>query len=299
MPDFFAQYPAGLIRHCARLLCTVLLCAVFTGTHAEIAIPSLKTRVTDLTGTLSQTETARLEQQLAGFEAKKGSQIAVLIIPTTQPETIEQYSIRVVEAWKLGRKGMDDGVLLLAAKNDKALRIETGYGLEGALPDALARRIIDEVIVPQFRHGHFFAGLQAGIEQIISVIEGEPLPEPATKHATGASPVLENFLPFLFIALVLGRVLQTMFGRVVGATITGSIAAILTWLISASLAVAFLVAIAVFIISLFEQTGRIIHRSGYRDNYRNWPGSGSAGGLGGGFRGGGGGFGGGGASGKW
>lgn len=299
MPDLFAQYPAGLIRYCVRLLCTVLLCAVFAGAYAEIAIPPLKARVTDLTGTLSQTETAQLERQLAGFEAKKGSQIVVLIIPTTQPETIEQYSIRVVEAWKPGRKGVDDGVLLLIAKNDKTLRIETGYGLEGALPDALARRIINEVIVPRFRQGHFFAGLQAGIEQIINVIEGESLPEPVTNHAAGANLILENVLPFLFIALVLGRVLQTMFGRMAGATITGSIAAILAWLISASLTITLLVAIAVFVISLFEQTGRIIHRSGYRDHYRNWPGSGSAGGLGGGFRGGGGGFGGGGASGKW
>src|SRR5690606_26046697 len=106
-----------------------LLCVAATGALADVAIPPLKSHITDLTGTLTKTETTQLEQQLANFEAKKGSQIAVLIVPSTQPETIEQYSIRVVEAWKLGRKGIDDGVLLLVAKNDRTLRIETGYGL--------------------------------------------------------------------------------------------------------------------------------------------------------------------------
>lgn len=277
---------------CINLLSLVLLLALANGALAEIAIPLLKSHVTDLTETLSSMEISRLEQQLTDFEAKKGSQIALLIIPTTQPETIEQYSIRVAEVWKLGRKGIDDGVLLLVAKNDRTLRIETGYGLEGVLPDALARRIIDEIIVPKFRQGHFFGGLQAGVEQIISIIEGETLPE--SEPAGGASLAVENIIPFLFIALVLGRTLQSMFGRMAGATITGSIAGALTWLISSSIAVALLIAIAIFVISLFEQTGRIIHRGG--PGYRNWPGGGFSGG---GFRGGGGGFGGGGASGRW
>ena len=284
------RYPV-MIR-CINLLSLVLLLALANGALAEIAVPSLKSHVTDLTETLSSMEISRLEQQLTDFEAKKGSQIALLIIPTTQPETIEQYSIQVAEVWKLGRKGIDDGVLLLVAKNDRTLRIETGYGLEGVLPDALARRIIDEIIVPKFRQGHFFGGLQAGVEQIISIIEGETLPE--SEPAGGASLAVENIIPFLFIALVLGRTLQSMFGRMAGATITGSIAGALTWLISSSIAVALLIAIAIFVISLFEQTGRIIHRGG--PGYRNWPGGGFSGG---GFRGGGGGFGGGGASGRW
>lgn len=284
------RYPV-MIR-CINLLSLVLLLALANGALAEITVPSLKSHVTDLTETLSSMEISRLEQQLTDFEAKKGSQIALLIIPTTQPETIEQYSIRVAEVWKLGRKGIDDGVLLLVAKNDRTLRIETGYGLEGVLPDALARRIIDEIIVPKFRQGHFFGGLQAGVEQIISIIEGETLPE--SEPAGGASLAVENIIPFLFIALVLGRTLQSMFGRMAGATITGSIAGALTWLISSSIAVALLIAIAIFVISLFEQTGRIIHRGG--PGYRNWPGGGFSGG---GFRGGGGGFGGGGASGRW
>lgn len=284
-----------MIRH-INLLFLVLLLTLANRALAEIAIPPLKSHVTDLAATLSSMEISRLEQQLVDFEAKKGSQIAVLIIPTIQPETVEQYSIRVAEAWKLGRKGIDDGVLLLVAKNDRTLRIETGYGLEGVLPDALARRIIDEIIVPEFRQDHFFSGLQAGIEQIIRIIEGETLPE--SKPAGETNLAVENIIPFLFIALVLGRTLQSMFGKMAGATITGSIAGALTWLISSSIAVALLIAVAIFVISLFEQTGRIIHRGG--PGYRNWPGGGFSGGsFGGGFRGGGGGFGGGGASGRW
>ncbi|WP_350282628.1 YgcG family protein [Nitrosomonas sp.] len=288
------RYPV-MIRY-INLLSLVLLLTLANSTLAEIAIPSLKSPVTDLTGTLSSMEISRLEQQLADFEAKKGSQIALLIIPTTQPETIEQYSIRVAEAWKLGRKGIDDGVLLLVAKNDRTLRIETGYGLEGVLPDALARRIIDEIIVPEFRRGHFSGGLHAGVEQIISIIEGETLPE--SEPTGGTNLAVENIIPLLFIALVLGRTLQSLFGRMAGATITGSIAGALTWLISSSIAIALLITIAIFVISLFEQTGRIIHRRG--PGHRNWPGGGFSGGsFGGGFRGGGGGFGGGGASGRW
>lgn len=284
------------IKQYARLLVVALLCIASTGTLADVAIPPFKSYITDLTGTLTKIEATKLEQQLASFEAKKGSQIAVLIIPTTQPETIEQYSIRVVEAWKLGRKGIDDGVLLLVARNDRTLRIETGYGLEGALPDAIARRIIDEGITPEFKRGNFFGGLQTGIRQIISVIEGEPLPAPAqqARESTGTNLVLENIIPVLFVMLMLGRMLQATFGKMAGATITSGIAGLLIWLISSSLLIAILIAIAAFVISLFEQTGRIIHQRGSR----NWPGGGGF--SSGGFRGGGGGgFGGGGASGRW
>lgn len=288
----------GIKRHIG-LLFIALLCVAATGSLADVAIPPLKSHITDLTGTLTKTETIQLEQQLANFEGKKGSQIAVLIVPSTQPETIEQYSIRVVEAWKLGRKGIDDGVLLLVAKNDRTLRIETGYGLEGALPDAIARRIIDEGITPKLKHGNFFGGLQTGIRQIISVIEGEPLPVPAQQsiESAGTNLVLENIIPVLFVMLMLGRMLQATFGKMTGATIASSIAGLLIWLISSSLLIAVLVAIAAFVISLFEQTGRIIHQGGSRNGHRNWPGGGGF--SSGGFRGGGGGFGGGGASGRW
>jgi uncharacterized protein len=220
-----------------------------------------------------------------------------LIVPTTQPETIEQYSIRVAEAWKLGRKGVDDGVLLLVAKNDRTLRIEVGYGLEGALPDAIAKRIIDELIVPAFRQGDFATGLRTGIEHILKVIEGEPLPPSSSRRGTGAASglgiILDNIIPILLVFLVLGKILQAMFGRMMGATVTGTIAGSIVWLIFSSLAIAILIAIVIFVMSLFENTGRGIYRGGRS----SWPGGGSFGG--GGFRGGGGGFGGGGASGRW
>ena len=169
---------------------------------AEVAVPALKSRVTDLTGTLAANETAQLEQRLAAFEARKGSQIAVLIVPTTQPETIEQYSIRVAEAWKLGRKGIDDGALLLIAKQDRTVRIEVGYGLEGVLPDALAKRIVDEVIVPEFKQGNFAGGIDAGIEQMMSVVEGEPLPPQARRgeRAPSGNAVMDNIIPIFIIS---------------------------------------------------------------------------------------------------
>lgn len=267
---------------------------------ADVAIPPLKSRITDLTQTLSQREIAQLEQTLAAFEAKKGSQVAVLIVPSTRPETIEQYSIRVAEAWRLGRKGVDDGVLLLVAKQDKTLRIEVGYGLEGVLPDAIARRIIDEIIVPAFIRHDFFAGIQSGVEQIVRVIEGEQLPPPS-KHGreatTALDRVLDNIIPIMLVFLVLGRMLQTVFGRIVGATVTGTIAGSIIWLILSSLAIALVIAIIVFIISLFENAGRGFYRGGHS----HWSGGGIGGGgsFGGGFSGGGGGFGGGGASGRW
>src|SRR5947209_6886648 len=143
-------------------------------------VPPLKSRVTDLTGTLNPQQRASLEQTLAEFEARKGAQLAVLIVPTTQPETVEQYAVRVEEAWKLGRKGVDDSVLLVVAKNDRRLHFEVGYGFEGALPDAIAKRIIDNDIVPRLRDGDFYGGIRAGMDRVMRVVEGEKLPAPAT-----------------------------------------------------------------------------------------------------------------------
>ena len=144
-------------------------------------MPPLTAQVTDLTGTLSGGAVARIEAKLTDLEAKKGSQLAVLIVPTTQPEEIEQYGIRVADAWKLGRKGMDDGAILIVAKDDRRVRIEVGKGLEGALPDAIANRIIDETITPHFKQGDYDGGVEAGIDQMISVVNGEPLPAPDRK----------------------------------------------------------------------------------------------------------------------
>src|SRR5450432_1113743 len=155
----------------------LLLCWAFAA-FADVAVPPLVGRVVDQTATLSGGDVASLNQLLRDFEARKGSQVAVLIVPTTNPESIEQYSIRVAEVWKIGRKKIDDGVVLVVAKNDHKLRIEVGYGLEGALTDVTAKRIIDEYITPKFRNGDFAGGISAGVVRIMRVIDGEKLPAP-------------------------------------------------------------------------------------------------------------------------
>ena len=148
---------------------------------AEVAVPPLTGRVVDLTETLTSDAVASLSQTLRDLEARKGSQIAILILPTTQPETIEQYSMRVAKIWKIGRAKIDDGVIIVVAKDDHMLRIEVGYGLEGALTNAAAKRVIDENIVPRFRAGDFAGGISSGVARIIGVIDLEPLPPPAVK----------------------------------------------------------------------------------------------------------------------
>lgn len=253
---------------------------------ADVPVPALQARVTDLTGTLSPAQQSRLEQVLMEFEARKGSQIAVLIIPTTQPEAIEQYAMRVAETWKLGRKGVDDGVLLLVAKEDRALRIEVGYGLEGVIPDAVAKRVISEIIIPYFKQNDYFGGIEAGVSRLIRLIDGEPLPPPVEKDVSWSG--FEDFLPLGFLLVLVGAGLFRMiFGRLLGASIVGGLVGILFWLIVGSLLGALIAGLFAFLFSLGGM------RSG-----GFWPGGGGFG-RGGGFGGGGGGFGGGGASGRW
>src|SRR6202158_3413008 len=165
-------------------LLALLVCWVFAAA-ADVAVPPLSGRVVDQTGTLSASDISSLTQTLRDLETRKGSQVAVLIVPTTAPETIEQYAIRAAEAWKIGRKKIDDGALLVVAKNDRKLRIEVGYGLEGALTDVTARRIIDEIITPKFKSGDFAGGISAGVDRIIGVIDGEPLPKPEPQQSFG------------------------------------------------------------------------------------------------------------------
>lgn len=254
---------------------------------AEVAVPELKARVTDLTGTLSVSQQAELEKSLAAFEAKKGSQIAILLVPTTQPESIEQFSMRVAESWKLGRKGVDDGVLILVAKNDRSLRIEVGYGLEGVVPDVVAKRIVSEIITPQFKQGRFFEGLQEGVARVVGVVEGEPLPPPPEPSEGDTS---EDWWGAVFVVAVLGGgMLRAIFGALFGASIAAAIAGGVVWLIAGAWGMAAFAAIVVFIITLLGG-GAGGGRSG-----GGW----SSGSSGGGFSGGGGGFGGGGASGRW
>src|SRR6202165_4742279 len=165
----------------ARASLLALLLCWASAAHADVAVPPLSGRVVDQTGTLSSGDVASLTQTLQSLEARKGSQVAVLIVPTTAPETIEQYSLRVAEAWKIGRRKIDDGALLVVAKDDRKLRIEVGYGLEGALNDITAKRIIDEVITPRFRSGYFAGGISVGVEWIFAVIDGEKLPAPQSR----------------------------------------------------------------------------------------------------------------------
>lgn len=198
-------------------LCLVLVSAFasafVSSVHAEnlVAVPQLQTRVTDLTGTLSTSENAELSKILADYEKEKGSQIAVLILPSTRPETIEQYSIRVAEQWKIGRKGVDDGVLLIVAKEDRKLRIEVGYGLEGVLPDAKAKDIVDEVIVPYFKNGDFYGGVKIGVETIIATIRNEPLPPPKFKpDAKFAKQAATAIGMGIVVSLIVGAILSAL-----------------------------------------------------------------------------------------
>ncbi len=292
--------PAKMTHTWVKILVLVVILFAATHSKAGVTIPSLKSNVTDLTATLSANEVTHLEQKLAAFEKATGSQIAVLIVPTTQPETIEQYSLRVAETWKLGRQGIDDGILLLIATNDKTLRIEIGYGVEGALPDAMAKRIIAEIIMPQFKAGNFTAGIDAGIDAILSLLKGESLPLPSTKNSpdksSGIHILFDNFIPVLIVFIVLGRMLQALLGRLVGAAITSIGVGFIGWLFFSSIIAAILIAIVVFLMSLFQSTSSGIYRNGRS----NWSDNGFRnGGFGGGFSGGGGGFGGGGASGRW
>jgi uncharacterized protein len=266
-------------------------------------IPALAARVTDLTGTLTSAERSALEEKLSAFEARKGAQIAVLVVPTTQPEAIEQYSIRVVDAWKLGREKPDDGALLLVALQDRALRIEVGRGLEGALTDLVSNRIINETITPRFREGDFAGGISAGVDRMISVVDGEPLPEPE-KHWTGP-PDIGGMLPILFfVVFFASTILRAIFGRALGSLATGGVAGGLAWFITQLLGISIGVGLIGLVLSLamgFGNGGRWSSRPGHGGwTTGNWGGRGGGfGGGGGGFRGGGGSFGGGGASGRW
>ncbi|MGQ0621358.1 MAG: TPM domain-containing protein [Panacagrimonas sp.] len=253
---------------------------------AQLALPELQARVTDLTGTLDPSRRVALESKLAAFEREKGSQIAVLLVPTTQPETIEQYSIRVVDAWKLGREKADDGVLLLVAKDDRTMRIEVGQGLEGVIPDAIAKRIIEETILPRFRDGDFAGGVEAGVDQILGRVGGEALPEPAGPEG---DKLFDGIVWMSMVALFVGELLSRLLSRLFGAFAAGGIAFTLAMLVLGTLGIAIAMALGVAILSATGLVSR--GRSG---SYRGGGGSG-----GGGFSGGGGGFSGGGASGRW
>ena len=273
------------------------------GTDGLRPVPPLAARVTDLAQTLSPAEQQGLDAKLAEWEARTSNQLAVLIVPTTQPEPIEAYSIRVAEAWKLGRRGNDNGVLFVVAKNDRKMRIEVGYGLEGTLTDVTSRRIIAEDVAPLFREGKFAAGINAGVDRITKVVAGgQPLPPrlPAAKPKVGAEGFdFGTLMVILFIGVpVLGAVLRSIFGKLLGSGVGGAVVGAAAWLVVGSLVVASIAGIVAFIVMIFAGAG-----GGRPGGGLSLPGGGGGGGGfsggGGSFSGGGGSFGGGGASGGW
>lgn len=263
---------------------------------AELAVPPLSARVIDQTATLNSEQRVALERTLQAFEARKGSQLAVLMVATTAPETIEQYALRVAEQWKLGRKKVDDGAILVVAKTDRALRIEVGYGLEGALNDATSKRIISEIITPRFQQGDFYGGITAGVDRIIRVVDGEPLPEPRGTPI-GAAADLQQYLPvILILALVLGGVLRSSLGRFPGAIATGGAIALIAWFVVGAISIALVAGVIALLFTLLSGGALGGHGVG---RHHGGFGRGGFGRGGGGFGGGGGGFGGGGATGRW
>jgi uncharacterized protein len=300
------------VMSAARAFVLALLLCWTQAALAEIAVPPLTGRVVDITGTLSGNDIAAQSQRLQDLQRRKGSQIAVLIVPTTAPETIEQFSIRAAEAWKIGRKKIDDGALLVVAKNDRKLRIEVGYGLEGALTDVTARRIIDETIVPRFRSNDFAGGIDAGITRMIGVVDGEPLPAPAPQVSHGPDAdlnELSSFLPFaIFGSLFVGGFLRALFGSLVGSAVAGGVVAAIGWFVFGSLIASLALGALGFLIVLIASAFQMVGPPGpsYGGSSGGWSGGGGGGWSGGsssdsdsGFSGGGGSFGGGGASGSW
>jgi uncharacterized protein len=282
-----------------KALLLAFLLGIPVVSNSQVAVPPIG-RVVDQTGTLTTENRAALERMLEQFEARKGSQIAVVMVKTTAGEPIEQFALRVGEQWKLGRKGVDDGAILVVAKDDRALRIEVGYGLEGALNDATAKRIVSDVIAPRFREGDFFGGISAGVDRMIRVIDGEPLPAPA-RGASAVDGGLFQLLPVLLIAaLVIGGVLRALLGRALGAAAAGGAVGFLAWILAGTLLVGILAGLLAFVFTLVGGFGAARRYGGFPGGYSGGGfGRGGGGWGGGGFRGGGGSFGGGGASGRW
>lgn len=252
--------------------------------HAQVPVPPLTGHVVDTTQTLSPADQAQIEQALTALEARKGSQLAVLLVRSTKPEPMEQFALRVAEQWKLGRKKVDDGAILILAKDDRTLRIEVGYGLEGALNDATCQRIIEETITPHLRQQDFAGGITAGMQRMVQIIDAEPLPARATPSS--ADPMKD--ISWIIVAgVLLGFVLRAVLGRFPGAVMTAAIVGVVSFLLLGVLSMALMAGGITLLTTWLGITGLLNARYGGR------------GGPGGGFKGGGGGFGGGGASGKW
>ncbi len=295
----------------ARLLLLFLL--AIPAESFSLAVPSLRGRINDYAGLISADTAAELENRLATFEKETGHQIAVLTIPSLEGDTIEDFSIRVAEAWKIGQKGFDNGAILLVAQKERKLRIEVGYGLEGVLPDAIANRIIAEVIVPRFRANDYAGGIAAGVNAIIQVTKGEPLPQTArgtgVREASRFSSLGSILMITAMIALFIGMTRRRLVGGAVGGAAAGFVATLLSaggfgFVLIAALIVGALLGAIGSTMSVASASNQWTGGSRYRRG--GWGGGSFPGGFsggggfgGGGFSGGGGGFGGGGASGSW
>jgi uncharacterized protein len=284
-----------------RISLGLLMCLSLA--QAQQAVPALTAHVLDSTGTLSAQQLRQLDDKLSAFEQTGGAQVVLLLVPTTQPEDIASYANRVANTWKIGRKEIGDGLLVIVAKNDRQVHIEVAKTLEGAIPDLAAKRIIDQAITPHFKQGDFAAGLDAGVDQIMARINGEALPAPAAK-ASGKRGGFDwtNLALFMFIAVpVVSTLTRRLFGSKVGSVATGGVVGVIAMLVSSSLVIAGLAALAALLFSLFSSvTPRAGHGGWGSGGMGGWGSGGGFGGGGGGFSSGGGGdFGGGGASGNW
>jgi uncharacterized protein len=276
-------------------------------------VPKLTARVIDQTGSLTAPERNSLEEKLRAFEQAKGSQIAVLLVPSIGPEAIEEFAGRVTDEWKLGRKGVDDGVLFVVAKQERKIRIQTGRGTQGTLTDALSKRIVAEIVAPHFRTGDFAGGIDAGVDAIIKAVEGESLPLPQVTKSARKVDTMSSWTNYLLLGLfvipVVGVAARKMLGRGMGAVATSGVAGAAAWFIAGSVLFGMVAALIGFLFALFSGGGG--GGGGLTGGTRGggwgggwiptggggWPSGGGS--SGGGFSGGGGGFDGGGASGDW
>ena len=286
--------------------------ASLAAAQGVLPVPELTARVIDQTGTLDPIQRKGLDDKLAAFEREKGTQIVMLLVPTTQPEDIASYANRIGNAWKIGRKEVGDGILVIVAKDDRKVRIEVAKTLEGAVPDLAAKQVIDEAITPRFRQGDFAGGLNAAADQLIARVKGEALPAPRQEQTRqgGGNAGFDWFdlAILLFFAVPIGgAVLRGIFGRKLGSLVTGGGVGAIAMLVTSSLVVAGIAGIVALLFSLLSGAGSALGgRRGHGPVIfpGGWGGGGGGGGWGGGGgggfgSGGGGDFGGGGASGDW
>ena len=294
-----------------RWFCALALGLAAAGAWAQAPqpVPELRARVMDATGTLDVGALQRLEERLAGFERERGTQIVVVMVASTAPEDIADYTQRLGDAWKIGRRDVGDGLLFVIAKDDRRLRIAPAKTLEGAIPDLLARRILDQAVAPALRRGDFAGGIDAGLTQIMAAVRGEalPLPSPAPSSGRGAGEWTDALVFLLFAVPMVAGFMRRAFGRGLGIPLTGAATGVIAWLLTSVLWVSAGAAVLGMLVAVLARFMPVSAPSSRSRSDRwgggggGWGGGGRGGfGGGGGFSSGGGGnFGGGGASGSW